>query len=395
MSDRTRIVLKSGKDQSLRRYHPWVFSGAIKKIHGPAREGTLVDLYDNKDEYLASGHYQNGSIAVRVISFEPVETDQLFWDQKVANAWKLRETLGLTDNLQTNVFRWINAEGDGMPGLIVDYYGGAAVVQMQSIGMFHNLEAIVEAMKKSAGDQLHTIYNKSESTLPDKPGITVKSGFLMGNQERGEVLENGFRFLINWVEGQKTGFFIDQRENRLMVGDYSNGRKVLNMFGYTGGFSIYGMGGGANLVHSVDSSGKAIDLSRENAELNFPGDKRHAAFAVDAFGYFKDMKEAYDLIILDPPAFAKHQNVLSNALQGYKRLNQRAFEAIAPGGILFTFSCSQAVSRENFRKSVFVAAANARRKVRILHQLSQPPDHPVSIYHLEGEYLKGLVMEVE
>jgi len=395
MSERTRIVLKSGKDQSLRRYHPWVFSGAIKKIHGPAREGELVDLYDNKDEFLASGHYQEGSIAVRVISFDAVETDQEFWDQKVANAWKLRDTLGLTDNLQTNVFRWINAEGDGMPGLIVDYYGGAAVVQMHSIGMHRNLEAIVEAMKKAAGDRLHTIYNRSDSTLPDKPGITGKSGFLMGKQERGEVLENGHPFLVNWVEGQKTGFFIDQRENRKLVGEYSNGRKVLNMFGYTGGFSVYGMGGGARLVHTVDSSGKAIDLTRENAELNFPEDKRHAAFAVDAFGYFKEMKEAYDLIILDPPAFAKHQNVLSNALQGYKRLNQRAFEAIAPGGIIFTFSCSQAVSRENFRKSVFVAAANARRKVRILHQLSQPADHPVSIYHLEGEYLKGLVMEVE
>ncbi len=395
MSERTRIVLKSGKDQSLRRYHPWVFSGAIKKIHGPAREGELVDIYDNKEEFLASGHYQEGSIAVRVISFESVETDQSFWEQKVSNAWNLRGKLGLTDNLQTNVFRWINAEGDGMPGLIVDYYGGAAVIQMHSIGMHRNLEAIVDAMKKAAGDRLHTIYNRSDSTLPDKPGITGKSGFLMGKQERGEVLENGYRFLVNWVEGQKTGFFIDQRENRKLVGEYSKGRKVLNMFGYTGGFSIYGMGGGARLVHTVDSSGKAIDLSRENAELNFPDDKRHAAFAVDAFGYFKEMKEAYDLIILDPPAFAKHQNVLSNALQGYKRLNQRAFEAIAPGGIIFTFSCSQAVSRENFRKSVFVAAANARRKVRILYQLSQPADHPVSIYHLEGEYLKGLVMEVE
>jgi len=395
MTERTRIVLKSGKDQSLRRYHPWVFSGAIKKIHGPAREGELVDLYDNKDEFLASGHYQQGSIAVRVISFESVETDQSFWDQKVANAWNLRDKLALVGNLQTNVFRWINAEGDGMPGLIVDYYAGVAVIQMHSIGMHRNLDAIVEALKKTAGDRLHTIYNRSNSTLPDKPGITGKSGFLMGTQERGEVLENGYRFQVNWVEGQKTGFFIDQRENRKLVGEYSKGRKVLNMFGYTGGFSIYGMGGGARLVHTVDSSGKAIDLSRENAELNFPDDKRHSAFAVDAFGYFKEMKEAYDLIILDPPAFAKHQNVLSNALQGYKRLNQRAFEAIAPGGIIFTFSCSQAVSRENFRKSVFVAAANARRKVRILHQLSQPADHPVSIYHLEGEYLKGLVMEVE
>jgi len=395
MSEHTRIVLKSGKDQSLRRFHPWVFSGAIKKIHGPAREGALVDLYDNKEEFLATGHYQNGSIAVRVISFESVETDQSFWDQKVSNAWNLRDKLGLVGDLKTNVFRWINAEGDGMPGLIVDYYAGAAVIQTHSIGMHHNLDAIVEAMKKTAGDNLHTIYNRSESTLPDKPGITGRSGFLMGKQERGEVLENGYRFFVNWVEGQKTGFFIDQRENRKLVGEYSAGRKVLNMFGYTGGFSIYGMGGGARLVHSVDSSGKAIDLTRENAELNFPGDKRHKAMAVDAFGYFKDMQEAYDLIILDPPAFAKHQNVLSNALQGYKRLNQRAFEAIAPGGIIFTFSCSQAVSRENFRKSVFVAAANARRKVRVLHQLSQPPDHPVSIYHLEGEYLKGLVLEVE
>lgn len=395
MPERSRIVLKSGKDQSLRRYHPWVFSGAIKKIHGPAREGDLVDLYDNKDEFLASGHYQQGSIAVRVISFEAVETDQLFWDNKVANAWDLRGKLGLLSDPETNVFRWINAEGDGMPGLIVDYYGGSAVIQMHSIGMYRNVEAIVKSLKKAAGEQLHTIYNKSDSSLPDKPGIAARSGFLMGKQEQGEVKENGYRFNVNWVEGQKTGFFIDQRENRKLVGAYSKGRKVLNMFGYTGGFSIYAMGGGAALVHSVDSSGKATDLTRENGELNFPGDARHEAFAEDAFGYFKDMKDAYDLIILDPPAFAKHQKVLNNALQGYKRLNQRAFEAISPGGILFTFSCSQAVSRENFRKSVFVAAANAQRKVRVLHQLSQPPDHPVSIYHLEGEYLKGLVLEVE
>lgn len=395
MTERTKIILKSGKDQSLRRFHPWVFSGAIKKVDGPDREGELVDIYDNKDEFIASGHYQHGSIAVRVLSFEPVETDQQFWDEKIGNAWRLRETLGLVTNLQTNVFRWVNAEGDGMPGLIVDYYAGVAVLQMHSIGMFRNLDAIVESLKKVAGDQLHTIYNKSESTLPDKPGITGRSGFLMGDSSKGEVLENGYRFNVNWVEGQKTGFFIDQRENRKLVGDYSKGRKVLNMFGYTGGFSIYAMAGGARTVHSVDSSGKAIDLTRENAELNFPGDKRHDAFAEDAFTYFKDRKEQYDLIILDPPAFAKHQKVLGHAIQGYKRLNQRAFEAIAPGGILFTFSCSQAVSREEFRKAIFVAAANARRKVRILHQLSQPPDHPISIYHLEGEYLKGLVMQVE
>jgi 23S rRNA (cytosine1962-C5)-methyltransferase len=266
---------------------------------------------------------------------------------------------------------------------------------MHSIGMFRNIDPIMKAMKQAAGNRLHTIYNKSESTLPDKAGITERSGFLMGSQTAGEVLENGYRFRVNWVEGQKTGFFIDQRENRRLVGNYATGRKVLNMFGYTGGFSIYGMGGGARLVHSVDSSGKAIDLTRENAGLNFPGDERHTAFAEDAFSFFKDMQEAYDLIILDPPAFAKHQKVLNNALQGYKRLNQKAFEAIAPGGIVFTFSCSQAVSKENFRKSVFVAAANSGRKVRILHQLSQPPDHPVSIYHPEGEYLKGLVLEAE
>ena len=395
MTQRTRIILKSGKDQSLRRFHPWVFSGAIKKIQGPAREGELVDLYDNKDEFLACGHYQEGSIAVRVISFDPVETNQDFWDQRVKNAWDLRDSLGLVSDPLTNVFRWINAEGDGMPGLVVDYYNGTAVMQMHSLGMHRNLDFILESLRRVAGERLHTIYNKSGTTLPDKPGIQGRSGFLLGNLKGDVVLENGYRFQIDWVEGQKTGFFIDQREHRKLVGSFSEGRRVLNMFGYTGGFSIYGMGGGARLVHSVDSSGKAIDLTRGNAELNFPGDTRHDAFAEDAFTYFREMKERYDLVILDPPAFAKHQTVLNNALQGYKRLNQRALELIDPGGILFTFSCSQAVSRENFRKSVFVAAANARRKVRILHQLSQPPDHPVSIYHPEGEYLKGLVLEVE
>lgn len=395
MNERTRIVLKSGKDQSLRRFHPWVFSGAIKKIHGPAREGVVVDVYDNNDEFLAMGHYQNGSIAIRVLSFDPVEVDQQFWDEKIGSAWKLREKLGLVSDPGTNVFRWVNAEGDGLPGLIIDYYNGAVVIQMHSIGMYRNLESIKESLLKSGGERIHTIYNKSESTLPDKPGITDRSGFLLGNQETGEVLENGFRFNVNWMQGQKTGFFIDQRENRKLVGKWSGGRRVLNMFGYTGGFSVYGLGGDAALVHSVDSSGKAIDLTRQHVEMNFPEENRHEAFAVDAFKFMKEIKNKYDLIILDPPAFAKHQNVLSNALQGYKRLNQKALEQIAPGGILFTFSCSQAVSRENFRKSVFVAAANARRKVRILYQLSQPPDHPVSIFHLEGEYLKGLVLEVE
>ena len=394
MDERTRIILKSGKDQSLRRFHPWIFSGAIKKIQGPAREGEVVDLYDNKDEFLATGHYQEGSIAVRVLSFEPLEVDQGFWNDRIGRAWKLREILGLVSDEKTNVFRWVNAEGDGLPGLIIDYYAGTAVIQMHSVGMYRNLEAIREALTGVAGAKIHTIFNKSQSTLPDKPGIEHRSGFITGDAAQGGVLENGYQFRVNWTEGQKTGFFIDQRENRRMVENWSHGRRVLNMFGYTGGFSVYAMGGGATLVHSVDSSGKAIDLTRENMEMNFPGDKRHEAYAQDAAVFMKEIKDRYDLIILDPPAFAKHHNKLSNALQGYKRLNQWALEQIAPGGILFTFSCSQAVSRENFRKSVFVAAANVRREVRILHQLTQPADHPVSIFHPEGEYLKGLVLEV-
>lgn len=395
MNERTRIILKSGKDQSIRRLHPWIFSGAIKKIDGPAGEGMLVDVYDNKDEYLATGHYQEGSIAVRILGFEPLETNPQFWEERIGDAWQLRVKLGLTDNNETNVFRWVNAEGDRLPGLIIDYYGGSVVIQMHSVGMYHNLEMIKSAILDIAGVRIDTIYNKSGSTLPDKPGIKFRSGFLKGDAQYGDVLENGFRFNVNWVHGQKTGFFIDQRENRKMVGKWSEGRRVLNMFGYTGGFSVYSLGGGAELVHTVDSSGRAIDLTGKHMEVNFPGNTDHEAYAEDAFTFMQDIRDRYDLIILDPPAFAKHQKSLNNALQGYKRINQRAFEQIAPGGILFTFSCSQAVSRENFRKSVFAAAANARRNVRILYHLSQPPDHPVSIFHPEGEYLKGLLLEVK
>jgi 23S rRNA (cytosine1962-C5)-methyltransferase len=395
MAERTKIILKSGKDQSLRRFHPWVFSGAIKKTAGPLAEGDLVDLYDNKEEFLASGHYQEGSIAVRVLSFERVETDQEFWDDRIYGAWRLREKLGLVADPGTSVFRWVNAEGDGLPGLIIDYYAGTAVIQMHSVGMYRNLDAIGDSLLKVEGAGIQTIYNKSGFTLPDRPGIGERSGFILGDSVQGEVLEHGFRFNVNWTEGQKTGFYIDQRENRRMVGQWSRDRRVLNMFGYTGGFSVYAMGGGAKLVHTVDSSGKAIDLTREHIQMNFPDDSRHEAFIADAFTYMNGIRDRYDMIILDPPAFAKHQQVLNQALQGYKRLNQRAFEQVAPGGILVTFSCSQAVSRENFRKSVFAAAANARRRVRILYQLTQPPDHPVSIFHPEGEYLKGLVLEVE
>jgi 23S rRNA (cytosine1962-C5)-methyltransferase len=395
MGDRTRIVLKSGKDQSLRRFHPWVFSGAVKKIYGPVGEGDLVDVYDNKDEFLGSGHYQQSSITVRILDFEQTVIDQEFWDARIGSAWELRKKIGLAGSPLTNVFRWVNAEGDRLPGLIIDFYNGAAVIQMHSVGMFRSLEMIKDSLIRVAGGQLHTIYNKSNSTLPDKPGMGERTGFLLGKESAGEVLENGYRFNVDWTEGQKTGFFIDQRDNRSLVGRWSEGRKVLNMFGYTGGFSVYALGGGATLVHSVDSSGRATALTLENMEMNFPGSRSHGAFAKDAFDFFETMEEDYDLVILDPPAFAKHQNVLNNALQGYKRLNQRALERIAKGGILFTFSCSQAVSRENFRKSVFAAAANARRNIRILYQLSQPADHPVSLYHPEGEYLKGLVLEVE
>ena len=395
MSEHTRIILKSGKDQSLRRFHPWVFSGAIKKIEGPAREGDLVELYDNKGELLGLGHYQDGSIAVRMLSFEQVEVRDAFWEDRIANAWNLRESLGLVNSADTNVFRWINAEGDGLPGMIADFYHGAVVLQFHSIGMYRNLDPIVRALLKTGGEQIDTIFHKSESTLPEKPGVGERSGYILGDRSEGEVSEHGYTFHINWEEGQKTGFFIDQRMNRKLLGEWSRGRKVLNMFGYTGGFSVYAMGGGASLVHTVDSSRKATELALKNMELNFPGDPRHEALTADAFSYLGDMQVKYDLVVLDPPAFAKHQNVLHNALQGYKRLNQAAFEQIAPGGILFTFSCSQAVSKENFRKSVFAAAANARRRVRILYQLSQPADHPVSIFHPEGEYLKGLVLQVE
>ncbi len=394
MSKRATVILKSGKDQSLRRFHPWVFSGAIKKVVGVAREGEVVDLVDNKGEFLACGHYQEGSIAVRVLSFEREEIGASFWDHRISAAWRFREKLGLAGSDDTSVFRWVNAEGDGLPGLIIDYYGGAVVVQMHSIGMFRSMEAILESMMKTSGERIHTVYNKSASTLPEREEGS-RSAHLTGDAPEGEVVENGYRFRVNWVEGQKTGFFIDQREHRNLIGSWSAGRKVLNMFGYTGGFSVYALGGGAELVHSVDSSAKAIDLTREHMEMNFPGDSRHTSSVEDAFRFLGSMEDKYDLVVLDPPAFAKHHKVLSNALQGYKRLNQAALERMPSGGVLFTFSCSQAVSRENFRKSVFAAAANARRRVRILYQLSQPPDHPVSIFHPEGEYLKGLVLEVE
>jgi 23S rRNA (cytosine1962-C5)-methyltransferase len=392
--ERVKIVLKSGKEQSLRRFHPWVFSGAIKKMYGNPVEGDLVDVYDNKDTFLAVGHYQPSSIAVRILSFKEETPDIDFFREKIKSAIEYRKAIGILANPQLNVFRLIHGEGDGLPGLIVDFYNGVAVMQMHSIGFYRIRNEIASILAEALENRISAVYDKSEGTIPHMSGITAINEFLFGNSEPVIVIENGYKFKIDWTTGQKTGFFIDQRENRKLLEKYTEGRSVLNMFGYTGGFSVYAMKNAA-LVHTVDSSFPAIELANENIKLNYGDDKRHESFQVDAFDYLNHIKDQYDLIILDPPAFAKHNNVLANALQGYKRLNIKAIEQIKPGGIIFTFSCSQVVTKENFRKSVFAAAANTGRSVRILHQMSQPPDHPVNIYHPESEYLKGLVIYVE
>jgi len=392
--ERIKIVLKSDKEQSLRRFHPWVFSGAIKKMYGNPAEGDLVDVYDNKDTFLAVGHYAPSSIAVRVLSFEQVTPDISFFREKIKRAISYRKAIGIIDDPNINVFRIIHGEGDGLPGLIVDFYNGVAVMQMHSLGFYKIRKEIASILAELLDNRIIAVYDKSEGTIPHMSGITATNEFLVGNSDPVIVTENGYKFKIDWTTGQKTGFFIDQRENRKLLEKYSEGRSVLNMFGYTGGFSVYAMKN-AEVVHTVDSSYPAIELANENIKLNYGEDKRHESFQVDAFDYLNHIKDQYDLIILDPPAFAKHNNVLANALQGYKRLNMRAIEQIKPGGIIFTFSCSQVVTKENFRKSVFAAAANTGRSVRILHQMSQPPDHPVNIYHPESEYLKGLVIYVE
>ena len=390
-----KIILKSGKDQSLLRFHPWVFSGAIKDTVGFPAEGDVVEVFSNKDEFLGMGHYQIGSITVRLFSFQQVKPDFEFWKDKILQAYNLRVALGLAGSGHTNVYRLVNAEGDGMPGLIIDFYNGTAVMQMHSIGMFRIREEIANVLKSIYGDNLISVYDKSEGTISFKAQIQPKNGYILGEGQREAVSEYDNLFKIDWVEGQKTGFFIDQRENRKLVETYSRGKDVLNVFGYTGGFSIYALRGGANTVHSVDSSQKAIALTNENVALNFPDCQNHESICVDAFDYLDTIDDKYDLIILDPPAFAKHFNVLNNALQGYKRINAKAIKKIKPGGILFTFSCSQVVSKDVFRTTIFSAAASTGRNVRILHQLTQPADHPVNIYHPEGEYLKGLVVYVE
>lgn len=390
-----KVFLKPKKEESLLRFHPWVFSGAISKIEGQPEEGDLVEVYGSNGRFLAVGHYQIGSIAVRVLSFRQREIDASFWEERIRIAFDIRRSLGLVDTPTNNTFRLIHGEGDSLPGLVVDMYAHTAVMQAHSVGMHHARHEIAKALNAVIGDLLENIYYKSETTLPYKADIDSENGYLLGGDVEDIALENGLKFCVDWQKGQKTGFFVDQRENRSLLEKYSRGRSVLNMFCYTGGFSFYAMRGGAKVVHSVDSSAKAISLTNRNVELNFPGDERHQAFAEDAFKYLERMGSNYDLIILDPPAFAKHKNVLRNALQGYRKLNAIAFEKIKPGGIIFTFSCSQVVSKENFRLAVFSAAAQSGRNVRILHQLTQPADHPVNIYHPEGEYLKGLVLYVE
>ena len=375
-----KVYLKAGKEESLKRFHPWVFSGAIARIEGEPEEGEIVDVYTSKKEFIACGHFQIGSIAVRVLTFRQEEINRDFWKRRLEVALDLRRSLNLVDNPENDTYRLVHGEGDNLPGLIIDVYGQTAVMQAHSAGMHVYRMEIAEALSEVMGDIVKNIYYKSETTLPFKADLGP---------------ENGLKFHVDWLKGQKTGFFVDQRENRHLLERYSKGRNVLNMFCYTGGFSFYAMRGGANLVHSVDSSAKAIDLTNQNVELNFPGDERHQAFAEDAFKYLDRMGDQYDLIILDPPAFAKHRDALRNALRGYSKLNAKAFEKIKPGGILFTFSCSQVVDKKDFRNAVFTAAAQSGRSVRILHQLTQPGDHPVNIYHPEGEYLKGLVLYVE
>lgn len=389
------IQLKKGKEESLNRFHPWIFSGAILKKDDDIEEGEVVKVYTYDKRFIALGHYQIGSIAVRVLSFSDTEISLSFWVARLQSAFNMRKAIGLADLSDNNTFRLVHGEGDNLPGLIIDCYGTTAVMQAHSVGMHRQRQEICEALKQVMGSRIQSVYYKSETTLPYKADLGQENEFLLGASKDDVALENGLKFHVDWLKGQKTGFFIDQRENRCLLEKYAQGRSVLNMFCYTGGFSVYAMRGGAKLVHSVDSSAKAIELTNANVQMNFPNDERHASFCDDAFKFLDSHDAQYDLMVLDPPAFAKHRGALRNALKGYTRLNLKGFERIKAGGILFTFSCSQVVTKDNFRNAVFTAAAQAGRNVRILHQLHQPADHPVNIYHPEGEYLKGLVLYVE
>lgn len=389
-----RVILKRGKEESLLRFHPWVFSGAIDKTE-KLEEGDFVTVYSHDGDLIGNGQYQIGSIAVRMLCFDDSEINEEFFVTRLQNAFQLRKNLNLMrpDN---NAFRLVHGEGDFLPGLVIDVYGSTAVVQAHSPGMHFQRKIIADALTKLPGLNVQNVYYKSETTLPFKAQLDPQNEYLVGKFDTDVALENGLKFHVDWLKGQKTGFFVDQRENHSLLQKYSNGRRVLNTFCYTGAFSLYALRGGATLVDSVDSSAKAIALTNANVELNFPNEKKHKAFTADAFKFLDEMGEnAYDLIVLDPPAFAKHRSALRNALIGYRKINSKAFEKLPKGGILFTFSCSQAVNKEQFRLAVFSAAAMARRKVRILHQLTQPADHPINIYHPEGEYLKGLVLYVE
>ena len=389
------IQLRHGKAESLKRFHPWIFSGAIQRMPDNLTEGQLVRVIDHKGDFLAIGHYQIGSIAIRVLSFVERKIDNEFWKERLSEAFNMRCSIGLVGREDNNTLRLVHGEGDQLPGLIIDLYGKTAVMQAHSVGMHLYRKEIAAALIDVCKGIIENVYYKSETTLPVKADLHEKDGFIIGGNEDNIAIEYGLKFHIDWLRGQKTGFFIDQRENRKLLEQYSIGKNVLNMFCYTGGFSVYALRGGATRVTSVDSSAKAIDLTRANAELNFPGDSRHDAYAEDAFKFLERAGDDYELIVLDPPAFAKHKGALRNALKGYTRLNAIAISKIRKGGIIFTFSCSQAVNKDQFRLAVFTAAAQAGRHVRILHQLHQPADHPINIYHPEGEYLKGLVLEVE
>ena len=390
-----QIFLKRGKEESLERFHPWIFSGAIHHMDEGIEEGDFVRVISSAGKFIAVGHFQIGSIAVRVLSFRDIVIGGEFWKERLKSALEMRISIGIADNPQNNTYRLVHGEGDNLPGLVIDCYGETAVMQAHSVGMHVCREQICNALVDVMGNRIKNVYYKSETTLPYKAELNQENGFIYGSTDNNVAVEHGLKFHVDWLKGQKTGFFVDQRENRQLLERYAKGKSVLNMFCYTGGFSVYAMRGEAKLVHSVDSSAKAIDLTNDNIELNFPGDKRHEAFCEDAFRYLDANDNKYDLIVLDPPAFAKHRSALRNALKGYTRLNYKGFQRIRQGGILFTFSCSQAVNKEQFRAAVFTAAAQAKRKVRILHQLHQPADHPINIYHPEGEYLKGLVLYVE
>lgn len=391
------VYLKKGKEESLNRFHPWIFSGAIHHMEEGIEEGDIVNVFTATNDFIAVGHYQIGSIAVRVLSFSEEEINHSFWCSHLESALKMRQRIGIADNENNNTYRLVHGEGDALPGLIIDCYGETMVMQAHSVGMHASRKAVCRALVEVMGNCMKHVYYKSETTLPFKAELEQENDFIHGGTDNDIAIENGLKFHVDWLHGQKTGFFIDQRENRSLLEHYAKDKSVLNMFCYTGGFSVYAMRGQAKMVHSVDSSAKAIELTNRNIDLNFPGDKRHEAFCEDAFKYLDNTDNAnkYDLIVLDPPAFAKHRKALHNALKGYTRLNVKGLQRIKQGGILFTFSCSQIVSKENFRNAVFTAAAQAGRKVRILHQLHQPADHPINIYHPEGEYLKGLVLYVE